>query len=78
MLLMFECLLGFINGGTPPFGHVGKIGLAVVAGFLLGKISYIGKCESKILTLPDSSQLKQSILKKKISGSGVADTLRDS
>ncbi|CAH1391751.1 unnamed protein product [Nezara viridula] len=47
-----------VNSGylkpNPRFGAVPKVIGAVIAGYLVGKVSYQGKCAEKLMALPDS------------------------
>lgn len=47
-----------VNSGylkpSPRFGAVPKVIGAVIVGYLMGKISYQGKCAEKLMALPDS------------------------
>uniref|UniRef100_A0A0A9YZH1 OCIA domain-containing protein 1 n=1 Tax=Lygus hesperus TaxID=30085 RepID=A0A0A9YZH1_LYGHE len=44
---------GYLSPGAK-FGAVPKVAVAVVVGYLLGKISYQQKCAEKLMALPDS------------------------
>lgn len=39
---------------NPRFGAVPKVIGAVIVGYLMGKVSYQGKCAEKLMALPDS------------------------
>jgi len=54
---------GFLKG-SPKYGALPKVALAIGAGYILGKFSYRSNCEEKIMTLPNS-ELAQMIRKRR-------------
>jgi len=54
---------GFLKG-SPKYGALPKLALAIGAGYILGKFSYRSTCEEKIMTLPNS-ELAQLIRKRR-------------
>ena len=58
-----DCSTGFLKG-SPKYGAVPKVLMAVGLGYILGKFSYKSNCEEKIMALPNS-ELAQIIRQRK-------------